>query len=89
LNVSGLEILPENGPVLSRFILGQISRDYQFIPMPKIPGQPGEMIGRALAIRRLFGLIKLEPHAFIGMAPETYYPETFRHTNWTVRSARS
>jgi len=55
---------------LSRFFLGQIARDYQFIPMPAIPPQPGEAIGRAMAIRKLFRLIALEPQAIIGLAPE-------------------
>jgi Acyltransferase len=55
---------------MSRFILGQIARDYQFIPIPAIPAQPGETIEQAMAIRKLFRLIKSEPQAFIGLAPE-------------------
>jgi hypothetical protein len=55
---------------MSRFILGQIARDYQFIAMPAIPAQPEETIDRAMAIRKLFRLIKSDPAAFIGIAPE-------------------
>jgi hypothetical protein len=43
---------------MSRFLLWQIARNYQFIPMPAIPPQPGEAIDHSLAIRKLFRLIK-------------------------------
>jgi hypothetical protein len=55
---------------LSRFVLEQIARDYQFISMPAMPPQPGEATDRAMAIRKLFRLIKCNPQAFIGLAPE-------------------
>jgi hypothetical protein len=55
---------------LSHWILGEISRIYQFTSMPPMPPTPADAANRVMAIRNLFDYARNIKMPVIGIAPE-------------------
>lgn len=55
---------------LTRILFTPICRVYGFISMPPMPPDPRETIDRAIAVRSLMALVRLNLPIAIGMAPE-------------------
>jgi 1-acyl-sn-glycerol-3-phosphate acyltransferase len=55
---------------LTRIVFTSICRVYGFIPMPPMPPDPREVTDRAMAVRSLMALARLNLPIAIGLAPE-------------------
>jgi hypothetical protein len=55
---------------LTRILFTSICRVYGFIPMPPMPPDPREITDRAMAVRSLMALARLNLPIAIGLAPE-------------------
>lgn len=56
----------------SQWVLRRIARAYGFDTMPAMPPHPADVQARALAVRRVLGVVRQNPAALIGLAPEGY-----------------
>ncbi len=69
LTFPGSWIAPLGRP-LSRFVLGRVSRVYDFTPMPPMPPRPREAGARAAAVRSVLHRAAHARDLVIGLAPE-------------------
>lgn len=53
-----------------RYVLANITRAYEFLPMPAMVEGYSDAKSRAAAVRRVILFSRMHPHAVIGLAPE-------------------
>lgn len=55
---------------LSSWLFRRLAAVYGFVTMPPMPPRPHEVVRRAQAVRRVINLLRQNPEAWIGLAPE-------------------